>query len=186
MDIVVHRLRPPSLVLPLVLLCALPAFGEYQLRKVVFSGGAVETDAGSYALRATLGEAGIVGHTAGGAYVLHEGFWSPIYFSPGTDVPIPESAIQWANGLRPGFPNPFRSEANIVFTVKNPSPVRLTVYDIAGRRVRTLVDEVRLPGRHRVIWAGRDNHGQRVASGVYFCRLEVGRWSESRRLLRLR
>jgi len=49
--------------------------------------------------------------------------------------------------------------------------VRLELFDIAGRRVRTLAGGAMAPGPHSALWDGRDQHGQRVGAGVYFLRL---------------
>jgi len=180
--------RSPRKLLPSILLLVLasPAAGEYQLVKTVFSGGALETAGGPHVLRATVGEAGVVGSAVGGSYVLSEGFWSPIYFGNVVATPEPDPAIEWANRLLPTFPNPFRTEAAIEFTVAKSSAVELNVYDVTGRKVATLVDDIRLPGRHRVIWSGRNDSGRRVASGVYFTRLEVGSWTGTRKMLRVK
>lgn len=179
---------PRILLFTLLLLTILapPATSDYQLVKTAFSGGAVETAGGSHVLRATVGEAGVVGSAAGGSYVLGQGFWSPIYFLNVVDTPEAGSTIEWANRLFPSFPNPFQSEAAIEFTVAKPAAVKLNVYDVTGRRVAVLVNDIRLPGRHRVIWSGQDDFGRRVASGVYFARLEVGSWTGTRRMLRVR
>jgi flagellar hook assembly protein FlgD len=64
--------------------------------------------------------------------------------------------------------------------------VSAAVYDIRGRLVRVLVDRPIGAGRHTVHWDGKDEHGDRVASGVYFVRLDVGSESEVRKLTILR
>ena len=63
---------------------------------------------------------------------------------------------------------------------------RLEVYDVAGRRVRTLVDGQVDAGWLAVRWDGRSDRGERVASGVYFCRLEAGGSSVSRKVVVLK
>ena len=75
--------------------------------------------------------------------------------------------------LYPAAPNPFNPITTIRFNVHESGNVSLKVYDVAGRLVRTLVNEVRAPnqGGHEAIWNGRDNGGRPVASGVYFYRL---------------
>ncbi|TET83323.1 T9SS type A sorting domain-containing protein [candidate division TA06 bacterium] len=49
----------------------------------------------------------------------------------------------------------------------------VSVYDASGRCVRKLVDEARVPGFYQVVWDGRDDLGQKVPSGSYFCRLST-------------
>jgi len=75
--------------------------------------------------------------------------------------------------LGQSYPNPFNPETTIPYRLSRPSRVELTVYDIAGKRVRLLEESSRPAGRHRAIWDAKDDHGRRVVSGVYFCRLEV-------------
>jgi flagellar hook assembly protein FlgD len=51
--------------------------------------------------------------------------------------------------------------------------IRLVVYDLTGRRVRTLVRGVQPPGRYSVVWDGKDVEGREIASGIYLYRLEA-------------
>jgi hypothetical protein len=74
--------------------------------------------------------------------------------------------------LGPCIPNPFNPRAEIVFALPHAGPVRLSVHDAAGRRVRRLLDEPRSAGRQSVIWDGRDESGRGAASGVYWVRAE--------------
>ncbi len=74
--------------------------------------------------------------------------------------------------LHPNVPNPFNPATVISYDVPSRMPLRLAVYDVAGRRVRVLLDDAVLdPGRHTVAWDGRGENGAQVASGVYFYRL---------------
>ncbi|HSG27697.1 MAG TPA: FlgD immunoglobulin-like domain containing protein, partial [Candidatus Krumholzibacterium sp.] len=100
----------------------------------------------------------------------------------GGDTPLPTAT----NALRSAFPNPFNPTTVVEYEVAARSPVRLTVYDVAGRRIRDLVDEVHDPGLHRVSWDGRDNKGSTVASGVYFLNMKTGVYSASMRLVLIR
>ncbi|HEX7077531.1 MAG TPA: S8 family serine peptidase [Candidatus Eisenbacteria bacterium] len=71
-------------------------------------------------------------------------------------------------------PNPVTASAAMRFTLPADGPARLEVYDVSGRRVRTLADGGLLAGPHLVRWDGRDDRGARLASGVYFARLQSG------------
>ena len=64
--------------------------------------------------------------------------------------------------------------------------MRLDIYDVSGRLVRTLVDEVRPEGRHTVAWNGRLADGTPVPTGVYFTRITVGTESATEKLVRIR
>ena len=82
-------------------------------------------------------------------------------------------------------PNPFVSGTTLVFATTRPGPVRLCVYDTAGRLVRELVDESESAGEHRREWDGRDSRGRTVAAGVYFARLETPDGVATRQITRL-
>jgi hypothetical protein len=80
-------------------------------------------------------------------------------------------------GLRldPVVPNPFGGIAEIAYSVPGgeaASRVVLEIFDVQGRRVRSLADDYVPAGDHRVTWDGRDDRGRRAAAGIYFCRLE--------------
>jgi flagellar hook assembly protein FlgD len=59
----------------------------------------------------------------------------------------------------------------------------ITIYNIRGQRVRTLVDGYKVEGEHSVEWDGRDEAGNRVSSGVYFYRMRAGDISQTRRMV---
>jgi hypothetical protein len=88
--------------------------------------------------------------------------------------------------LRQARPNPFNPVTKIAFDIPRPARVKLVVYDIAGRRVATLVDEEKIPGAYSVPWNGTDQHGAAVASGVYFYRLEAGDFVATRKMMLLK
>ncbi|MCI0691182.1 ASPIC/UnbV domain-containing protein [candidate division KSB1 bacterium] len=74
--------------------------------------------------------------------------------------------------LQQNYPNPFNPTTAIRFAIEKPGVIRLEIYDLAGRLVRTLINnENKISGGHLVIWDGRDDHGKPVGSGVYFYRL---------------
>jgi hypothetical protein len=88
--------------------------------------------------------------------------------------------------LRQNAPNPFNPATRIAFTIPEACRVQLAVFDAAGRRIKELVNR-RLPADHyEVLWDGTNNRGTRVASGVYFYRLEAGRNAATRKMVLLR
>ncbi len=94
---------------------------------------------------------------------------------------IPASA-----GVQVYIPSGGGNVIQIVYDVPDPKPVRLTIYDLLGRRVRRLVDGTPGTGRHTVTWDGRSDAGIEVASGLYFVRLEIGGKVETRPLVYVR
>ncbi|MCA9751256.1 MAG: M28 family peptidase [Gemmatimonadetes bacterium] len=88
----------------------------------------------------------------------------------GTDAPVIGGARGFALGVV--RPNPFRGETEIRWSVPTDrARVRLDVYDVAGRRVRALLDDRLAAGPHAMSWDGRNDDGHRVAAGVYFLRM---------------
>lgn len=94
-----------------------------------------------------------------------------------TNVPTPVlerpegSAVPAGFSLEPNFPNPFNASTTIRYSLNALSQVRLTVYDAAGRRVRTLFDGTDVPGERSRQWNGLDDNGSPVPTGVYICRI---------------
>ena len=83
-------------------------------------------------------------------------------------------------------PNPFNPTTAIAYQIPEPGQVKLTVYNMLGQEVRTLVDTPMDAGAYTVSWDGRDNQGHRIASGVYMYRMEAGGFSQVRRMLLLK
>ena len=159
--------------------------GAQQLTKSAFSGGAVEATAPGVRLSATIGEAGLVGPSSSGTAQLNAGFWGSVQLIATSIGDHGLGPIAFENGLHQNAPNPFRFDTSISFSVAQSSPTRIDVFDVSGRRVRTLVDEVRPPGRHQVSWDGRDGARRNVSNGVYFYRLQIGEFTDTRKMLRL-
>jgi beta-glucanase (GH16 family) len=86
--------------------------------------------------------------------------------------------------LHPCYPNPFNPVTTISFDLRERVPVTLSIYDVTGRRVKTLMDaEAVDAGRHEQVWDGRDESGKIVATGVYFYRLDAGGYSKTRKMV---
>jgi hypothetical protein len=84
--------------------------------------------------------------------------------------------------LNANYPNPFNPMTKISFSLPEAQTVRLAVYGVDGRKVATLLDEVRGPGLHEVVWTGQDDRGQQAASGLYFYRIDAGPYSQVRKM----
>jgi hypothetical protein len=84
------------------------------------------------------------------------------------------------------FPNPAAERTAIAYTLPAPSRVAIHVHDVAGRRVRSLMEGVRPEGRHEVRWDGRDDAGAAVSPGVYFARVEAAGRADVRKITLVR
>ncbi len=84
-------------------------------------------------------------------------------------------------------PNPFTAGTEIAYSVPAGSTrVELSIYNVAGRLVTTLVDGARAPGGSAASWDGTDANGERVVSGIYFARLRAGGRTDETKMVLLR
>lgn len=98
----------------------------------------------------------------------------------GTD-PLPEEFA-----LEQNHPNPFNAGTTITYSLPAAAEVRLEIYTVQGRALRTLVRGSQAAGRHQIRWDGRDDSGAAVSSGLYFCLLQNGPLRQIRRMLLIR
>jgi hypothetical protein len=101
-------------------------------------------------------------------------------------VDVEDDGTPSANLLYQNYPNPFNPVTQIRYTLKGSCHVRLAVYDVTGRTVSVLVDEVQESGNGAVTWNGQDQSGRQVSSGVYFYRLIAGDYTETKKMILLR
>ncbi|MBN1780226.1 T9SS type A sorting domain-containing protein [bacterium] len=138
-----------------------------------------------------------VGHTSGseGAEFMaaEEAAEMPLIFvvdntSPSTDYPVsPDPARPGYFTLYPAYPNPFNPETLIAFDLHCPGAVDLMVYDVLGRRVKTLSNgQMKQAGKHTVRWNGTDDSGNMAASGVYLVRMTLDRGIQTRKMILIR
>jgi hypothetical protein len=101
-----------------------------------------------------------------------------------TDVAVASPTQRTA--LLPNTPNPFNPVTTIRFTLTQATPVKLVVYNMAGQRVRTLIDGARYAGSHNIVWDGKDAMGRNCASGVYVSQLITPKTTDVRKLTIIR
>jgi len=88
--------------------------------------------------------------------------------------------------LEQNSPNPFNPQTAIRFTLDAKQNVTLAVYDVSGRLVRMLASGTQDVGTHSITWDGRDSAGSTVSSGVYFYRLDAGKFSATKKMVMLK
>ncbi|HEX6790463.1 MAG TPA: FlgD immunoglobulin-like domain containing protein [Candidatus Krumholzibacteria bacterium] len=107
----------------------------------------------------------------------------------GNEFRSPRATVVMAKlelALYQNVPNPFNPQTSIRYDLPDPAHTRLSIFDVGGRLVRVLVEENRPAGAHVVTWAGRDDAGNPVSSGVYFYVLEAGKQRLTRKLVLLK
>ncbi|MFH1866253.1 MAG: C25 family cysteine peptidase, partial [Candidatus Eisenbacteria bacterium] len=108
-----------------------------------------------------------------------------------SDVPS-DTSVEGAQGEEPmlllhqNHPNPFSPSTLISFSLLTAGEVDLTVYNVQGRLIRTLLGETRPAGEYEVAWDGADESGVDVAAGVYLYRLRLGEQEETRKMILVR
>ncbi|MFQ5582912.1 MAG: alpha/beta hydrolase-fold protein, partial [Calditrichia bacterium] len=109
------------------------------------------------------------------------------YFFPGPLLAVQEDrAIPAVFELEQNYPNPFNPTTTIRYNLPGASKVILTIYNLLGQQVVTLVDEVQSPGQKSVVWDGRNSNGQVVGTGVYLYRLQAGEEVAVRKMILLK
>ena len=115
---------------------------------------------------------------------------NPIGESPPSNIVICELAlsvedniISIDSNLLDNYPNPFNSTTHISFSLHKDSYVTLSIYNVKGKVVKTILNEQKLAGDYNIIWDGKDNFGTSVSSGIYFYSIRVGKYSSSKKML---
>ncbi len=105
-----------------------------------------------------------------------------------TDSGVDEDPVETEEPavLHQNRPNPFTPYTMIGFSTRRETPVMLAVYNIQGRLIRTLLSDTVGPGEHSTSWDGKDELGVDVAAGVYMCRLVVGEFEDTRKMILIR
>ncbi len=98
----------------------------------------------------------------------------------GNNITIPNSTKLYQN-----YPNPFNGQTQISYDVKGNSEISLVIYDLLGRRVKTLVKEAQTPGNYNVTWDSKDSNGNRLVSGIYFVRLKANSLVDTKKIILL-
>ena len=88
--------------------------------------------------------------------------------------------------LYQGEPNPFNPQTTLKFSLAQNGPVRILIYDVGGRLVRTLLDTRMEAGVHEVVWDGVNDQGARVSSGIYWVQMKAGAYLSNKKLALLK
>jgi hypothetical protein len=99
---------------------------------------------------------------------------------------IIDSKVPLTFYLEQNYPNPFNPETKIQFGIAEPEKVKLAIYNVLGQQIKTLINRNMLPGKYDVVWDGRNEAGNKVGTGIYFYRLQAGKFVKSRKMVLLK
>jgi hypothetical protein len=116
--------------------------------------------------------------------ILEDIFGLPSGGGGPADVDEPPASHEWA--LHQNIPNPCAGATEIRYELARPARVSIKVYSPQGQVVKVLESGAKDAGPHAVRWGGRNTAGERVASGVYFYKIEAGPFTATRKMLILR
>jgi len=100
-----------------------------------------------------------------------------------TVVVANKSLLPDAFSLSQNYPNPVNLETVIKYALLEDCHVELTIYNMLGQKVKTLVNEYQSGGYRMVRWNGRDDKGYEIASGLYFYKIETPKYSETKKMI---
>jgi parallel beta-helix repeat protein len=121
-------------------------------------------------------------------------YWSDFESNPGYpdcyEIPGPGGGVDYhpnpapeAFTLAQNYPNPFNPTTTIKYALPEDTRVRITIYNLLGRKVRTLVNEYQSAGRRRIVWDSKNDEGNEVASGIYFYQIKAGDFTQSKKMV---
>jgi len=121
-------------------------------------------------------------------------FYGNVDYTPYlSEDPIPQQqsspnpkVAELTYSLADNYPNPFNPATTIEYSIAEESPVNLSIYNVNGQLVRTLVSEFQARNTYTVRWDGKNQNGVSVASGVYFYRLQAASFVKTKKLVLLR
>jgi hypothetical protein len=88
--------------------------------------------------------------------------------------------------LEQNYPNPFNPNTTIRFSIPRPTKIVLTIYNILGQRIATVVNEFKDPGEYSALWNGRNEQGLPVASGMYIYHIAAGEYTAAKKMMLLK
>ena len=91
--------------------------------------------------------------------------------------------VQTEDYLQQNYPNPFNPETKISYQLPENGKVELTVYNLKGQKVKTLVNETLESGNYLVIWNGTDDNNKPVSSGIYFYKMKAGKHQKTKKMV---
>jgi hypothetical protein len=151
--------------LPILILSGSVLQAQYQISQSVFGNGGIPVSSAAYSINSTIGQA-FIGKVQNASYQNDVGFWysTRVYVGiEAIDDQLPKKFELYQN-----YPNPFNPVTQVVYEIPFSAYVQLSIHNVLGQKINTLVNGIEDVGTYRVQFDGSS-----LSSGVYFCRLTV-------------
>ncbi len=122
--------------------------------------------------------------TSDDAFIFYVDNFS-VHTGEGTDTQDATTPVLTTE-LRSNYPNPFNPETTIRFSTKEAGPVALEIYNVKGQLIKQLVNEDKAAGNHTVVWNGTDQNNRPVSTGVYFYKMNAGKYSSTKKMIMMK
>jgi len=155
------------IVLGIIGICVAQSSENYNLKNSVFSMAGGRSLSDNYILNDAVGQPLPVGSIISDNYILSAGFF--YNGETATDIDDEEPEIPEQFKLENNFPNPFNPTTTIEYSIPEDSDVTISIYDLNGKLIQTLVDDNKTAGFHKTIW-----NATNTSSGVYFYKITAG------------
>ncbi|MBN2465525.1 T9SS type A sorting domain-containing protein [candidate division WOR-3 bacterium] len=157
----------------------------YTLRAVVIdAGGNAWLQSGNRTAGLSFGQQAASGVLDGGQYRATLGFWRQQHATGGIAEEVGQATFPLSFALGQNTPNPFGRRTAIHYALPQESSVTLRVYNSVGRVVATLVSGRQQPGQYTVRWDVNGVPASQLPCGTYFCRLEAGEFTATRKMVK--
>jgi hypothetical protein len=158
-----------------------PAGSPFLLKRSVVSSGGSPGATRAFASNGTLGQSTLLGEGLSGDNQLRAGFWA---WPPGALSSLTHLSGQpLRDYLFLNFPNPFISSTTIEYMLASEGIATISVFNVQGQEVKTLVAQSQSAGIHFAVWDGFDRSGRRVSPGIYFYCLETSTHRTVRKMI---
>ncbi|MCL5029273.1 MAG: T9SS type A sorting domain-containing protein [Bacteroidetes bacterium] len=150
-------------------------YGQYQIKASVFGNGDANISNNNFRISSTIGQT-IAGQSHGGSFYIDAGFWHSEQIL--THVREIKNVGQKEFRLEQNYPNPFNPSTTIKYTIPIRCYVEILVFDILGRKMNTLVNELKEPGMYQILYTAKN-----LSSGVYFYRIQAGDYITTKKFI---
>jgi len=157
---------------------------SYALRAVVLDGGGARLMSSSYNCGLSAGQPMASGVLTAGPCHAALGFWHQLRPAGGIAEEVGQATHRLSFQVGQNVPNPFRRQTAIRYALSQETSVALRVYNSVGRVVTTLVSGTQKPGRYAVSWDVSRVPAAKLPCGTYFCRLEAGEFTATRKMVK--